>query len=79
MGKIMHQRQQNTLSVWEMLSLAGQIGYIVAIPAFVFGFGGALLDKRLETVPWLMIAGFGLAFTVSAITLARLVRRMLSR
>jgi F0F1-type ATP synthase assembly protein I len=65
------------LSLWEMLGLVGQIGYIIAIPAFVFGFAGAYADKSLGTSPWLLIAGLALALLTSTIAVFRIVKRVL--
>ena len=69
--------QKQALSMWEMLSLVSEIGLIVAIPAFLFGFGGATLDVKFGTKPFLTITGLALALTLSIITLIRTVKRVL--
>jgi len=66
-------------SVGEMLGLVGQIGYLIAIPAFLFGFGGAWLDKRFNTSPWLMVMGLALALTVSILAVYRIVKPLLEQ
>lgn len=45
--------------VWDM-------GWIIAIPAVLFGFGGALLDKKLGTSPLFILLGLALALVLSA-------------
>ncbi|MEK7518929.1 MAG: AtpZ/AtpI family protein [Patescibacteria group bacterium] len=42
---------------WKALGMAWELGYIIAIPIVMLGLGGRLLDKRLETSPWLFLAG----------------------
>ena len=39
------------------LALATQLGFAVACPLLAFIAGGAWLDNRLGTVPWLMMLG----------------------
>lgn len=67
----------SSLTLWEMTSLVGEIGYLVAIPAVLLGMGGAWLDKEWGTKPWLTIAGLALAITLSVFMLIRTVRRVL--
>ncbi len=58
------------------LLLAGALGVIIAVPAFVLGFGGAYLDKAIGSGPWGMLAGFLCAFCVSAFAVVRLVKSL---
>jgi uncharacterized membrane protein len=67
------------LTAWQMYALIGQMGYLIAIPAFVFGFGGAYLDRRFDTSPWLMIAGLALAMMTSLLGVYRIVKRIMSQ
>ncbi|PEN13560.1 hypothetical protein CRI94_09625 [Longibacter salinarum] len=49
----------------ESLRVAGphiDLGYRIAAAILIFGGGGAWLDRYLETVPWLSIAGTVLSF-----------------
>lgn len=57
--------------------LVGQIGYIIAIPAVFFAFGGAYLDKQLGTSPLFIILGLSLAFLASAFGVARVIRTII--
>ena len=57
------------------LRLAWNLGYIIAIPAVLFGFGGAYLDKLYGSEPFLMLGGFAIAVTLSGIGVARKVRQ----
>jgi len=54
-------------STLRMVGLVGEIGYMIAIPAVLFGFGGAYLDRTFATSPWLTIAGLALALASSAL------------
>ncbi|MDD5751256.1 MAG: AtpZ/AtpI family protein [Candidatus Peribacteraceae bacterium] len=58
------------------LRLAWSLGYIIALPAALFGFGGAYADKAFGTSPWLLLAGFALALLLSAIGVYRKVKEI---
>lgn len=58
------------------IRLAWNLGYIIALPAALFGFGGAYADKYLGTSPWLLLMGFTLALLLSAIGVYRKVREI---
>lgn len=45
--------------------LAWNVGYIIAIPAVLFGFGGASLDKLWGTSPAFILIGFSVALALS--------------
>jgi len=42
-----------------MLSLAWELGYMIAIPIVVLAVGGAWLDKKMGTSPWMLLLGVG--------------------
>ena len=50
-----------------LLSLATQMGYMIALPAVGFGFGGAYLDRLWGTSPLFVLTGFGIAIALSAL------------
>ena len=56
--------------------LAWNFGYIIAIPAAAFGFGGAYLDKTWGTSPMFILIGLALALTVSGMGIWRVVRQI---
>ena len=57
--------------------LAWSLGYIIAIPAVLFGFGGAYLDRMLHTSPWLLLLGLALAMGISTIGVYRRLKEIL--
>lgn len=56
------------------LELAWNLGFIIALPVVIFGFGGAYLDKYLETSPLFVLIGFALAVIISGIGVYRKVK-----
>lgn len=48
---------------WSAYSLALNIGFMIVIPILVFGIGGVLLDKYLDTFPIFVLVGFFLAMS----------------
>jgi hypothetical protein len=40
--------------------IVGELGYIIAVPALLFGFGGAYIDKYFGTAP--LISGASIAY-----------------
>lgn len=58
------------------VSLVGQIGLAVALPAALLGFGGAYLDKVLSTSPLFLLLGFILAALGSSIMIYKLIKKV---
>jgi len=56
------------------LELAWNLGFIIALPVVIFGFGGAYLDKYLETSPLFVLIGFALAVIITGIGVYRKVK-----
>lgn len=59
-----------------MLSLVGQLGFIIALPAAGLGFGGAYLDRQLGTSPLFILLGLGVAITISSLAVWTMVKRI---
>lgn len=59
-----------------VLSLVGQLGYMIAIPAVMGAAGGAYLDKRFETSPLFILLGLGLAIASSSYWIWTLIKRI---
>ena len=49
--------------VWSAYGLALTLGYMIIVPILLFGVGGVLLDKWLNTFPIFIFVGFVLAMT----------------
>jgi F0F1-type ATP synthase assembly protein I len=50
---------------WSAYSLALSLGYMIVTPILLFGVGGVLLDKYLDSFPIFVLIGFFLAMTSS--------------
>jgi len=64
----------NKNSVWYALSLAWELGYLIAVPIAILGFVGAYLDKKYATGHWLLIGGICLSVVISALAVYRKVK-----
>jgi F0F1-type ATP synthase assembly protein I len=49
--------------VWTAYGLALSLGYMIVTPILIFGVGGVLLDKYLNSYPIFIFLGFLLAMT----------------
>ncbi len=62
------------------IGFAWELGYTIAIPAVLFGIGGAYLDKYLDVSPLFLLIGMLLAcvisFSIIADKLRMIARRM---
>ncbi|OIO53106.1 hypothetical protein AUJ46_05845 [Candidatus Peregrinibacteria bacterium CG1_02_54_53] len=58
------------------LRLAWNLGFIIAIPVAVFGFGGAYMDRIWGTTPIFIITGFVMAVILSGVGVYRKVREI---
>lgn len=57
--------------LWSALNLAWELGYTIALPIVIFGFGGAWLDKKFGTSPAFLLAGIGLSVIISGVAVYR--------
>ncbi len=75
-------KQMNTglgSALWLAVQLVWDMGWIIAIPAVVLGFGGAYLDKRAHTAPLFILLGLALAISVSSFVIARQMKAIIKR
>ena len=63
--------------LWLAVRLAWSLGYIIALPAVLFGFGGAHLDRAVHTSPWLLLLSLALAMGISAVGVYRRLKEIL--
>jgi F0F1-type ATP synthase assembly protein I len=59
-------QKNSSASPWSALSLVFELGYIIAIPAALFGYFGAVLDKQKDVSPLFLVLGLCIAFALSA-------------
>jgi F0F1-type ATP synthase assembly protein I len=60
---------------WSALGFAWELGYSISIPLVVFTLGGRLLDKKIGTTPWLLLAGLFISIIVTFyIVYAKLIK-----
>lgn len=52
------------------------MGFIIAVPAFLFGFGGAYLDRALHTSPLFLFLGLAFSVLLSFLGIKRKVREI---
>ena len=66
--KQIENKEKEEGKVWTAYGLAVTLGYMIAIPIILFGIGGVLLDKKIESFPIFTLIGFVLAMTISLVT-----------
>lgn len=66
-----------TNPLWEGLNLAWELGYLIAIPAVIFSFGGAYLDKTMGTSPLYLLIGIALAVLLSGFSVYRKTKHLI--
>jgi F0F1-type ATP synthase assembly protein I len=67
------QKPTPVLNVW---AIAGEVGFLIAIPLVVLVLLGIKLDKYFATTPLFIIVGMLLAFVISTISIARKVKQI---
>ena len=55
--------------MWSALSLAFELGYIIALPLVIAGVGGRFLDHRYGTSPLFILGGITLAVVITSVWL----------
>lgn len=68
--------EKSESSPWAALSLAWELGYMIALPIAILGFVGAYLDKKFGTGYWFLIGGIILSLIVSATAVYRKVKNL---
>lgn len=66
----------NTPSAWMGAGIALELGFLIAIPALVMGFGGALLDREFDTSPIFLLLGFVISLSLSCYGVYRMMKRL---
>ncbi len=67
---------QDKQGLYAAYGIVSELGWIIAGPIVLLGFGGAYLDKYLGTSPIFLLSGFVLSFIVSALGVWRLIQRL---
>lgn len=67
--------QPPVLNLW---ALSGELGLLIAVPLVFFVIVGVKIDKWLNTLPLFIIIGMVLAGVVSAVAVARKIKRVTS-
>lgn len=70
-------KPENKAKEFRAWSLAGQLGYTIAIPIVVFALLGRLADKAWGAAPWLMLLGIIISITMSSWLIYRKVREIM--
>jgi len=63
---------------WPVISLAWELGYLITIPIVLLAFGGKLLDDKLGTSPWLLLAGILVSIIITSWLVYRRVAKVIS-
>lgn len=64
---------------WQFVSVAGQVGFDIALPMVLGLIVGVKLDEHWGTRPTMTLALFGLGLMISCASLIRIVRDALGR
>jgi len=59
------------LNKWRLVSLASELGFIIALPLLAFALLGKWLDSRFGSSPWLTLAGILFAIVITTVWLTR--------
>ncbi|TSD01872.1 MAG: Uncharacterized protein Athens071425_275 [Parcubacteria group bacterium Athens0714_25] len=52
-------------NLFSIVSLAWELGYTIAIPLIFFALLGRFLDRKLESSPWMFLAGVVFSIVIS--------------
>jgi hypothetical protein len=67
---------KSKVNMWYILTLFGQIGFIIAIPVAVLAYFGHRIDDRWHTSPLFILVGMGLALTISSIAIYTMIKKI---
>lgn len=66
-------------NLFYLLRLGWDLGWIIALPIALLGFGGALLDKKLSTSPLFLISGILLSLIVTSVGIYKKIKQLENR
>ncbi|TAL20548.1 hypothetical protein EPN90_00660 [Patescibacteria group bacterium] len=75
------QEQKTTVKTrgfWTALSMAWELGYVIALPIVFLALGGRLLDKRFGSSPFFLLAGVVLAVAITSVWVVKKAKKMLA-
>ncbi len=68
------QEAKQKSAMWLALDIAYELGYLIALPIVVLGFGGAFLDKKFGTSPIFILSGIVLSFIITSVGAFRKIK-----
>ncbi|MBU1148968.1 AtpZ/AtpI family protein [Patescibacteria group bacterium] len=71
--------QKDIPATWSAIKFAWELGYTITIPLVVFALGGALLDRWLDTKPWLLLTGVVISMIISTVGMYLKAVKIISR
>lgn len=69
--------QAKKTTFWMMVGFAWELGYVIALPIVVFGFGGAYADKYFGTSPLFILIGIIAAVSLTSVGLYYKIKKMI--
>ncbi|MFC1663455.1 AtpZ/AtpI family protein [Patescibacteria group bacterium] len=69
----------NKSTFWQALNIAWEMGYTIVVPLVLLALGGRLLDKQLNTSPWLLLTGIIVSLVISSIGLVWKFNKIINR
>ncbi len=73
----MAEENKQRTSFLKVLSLAWELGYLIALPLVVLAVSGRLLDRKLSSSPVFLLSGIFFAVVISSILVFRKTRRIM--
>lgn len=63
---------------WQLVSLATEMGFIIALPLVALALGGKWLDNRMHnSTPWFTLLGVVLAITSTTVWLTKRLKELI--
>ncbi|PIR66914.1 MAG: hypothetical protein COU51_01250 [Parcubacteria group bacterium CG10_big_fil_rev_8_21_14_0_10_36_14] len=57
--------------MWQALSLAGQLGYTIAVPLVILALIGRFFDRKYDSSPWFLLGGIFLSLIITSIWITK--------
>ncbi len=70
-------KDEKNASLWWLVGIAWEMGYMIAIPLVGFALLGRFVDKKMQTSPLFLLISIGLAIMISTILVIKKTREAL--
>ncbi|MEF3691798.1 MAG: AtpZ/AtpI family protein [Candidatus Moraniibacteriota bacterium] len=72
----MEEKNNKTDKKMSVFSLVFELGYLISLPLVFFALGGAFLDRKINSTPWLLLLGMTISIFISGYLIYKKIKKI---